>query len=146
MTSGRRPVSFGLRQLNQERIIFDIAAALFVGFSILIPNFLTAGNILSLIQNVSILGILGIGMAQAIIGRGIDLSIVAVMAMSVAWCLDLMTRGLNAPLALVAGFAMAAIVGLINGFLIAYVEIPAIFATLAMATVVYGFGQYFLVP
>ncbi len=41
---------------------------------------------------------------------------------------------------------MAIAVGLINGFLIAYVEIPAIFATLAMATVVYGFGQNFLVP
>jgi ribose transport system permease protein len=41
---------------------------------------------------------------------------------------------------------MAVVIGLLNGFLIAYVEIPAIFATLAMATVVYGFGQYFLVP
>ena len=133
-------------QLNQERIVFAIAAALFVGFSAFVRNFLTAGNILSLIQNVSILGILGIGMAQTIIGRGIDLSIVAIMAMSVAWCLDLMTRGLETPLALIAGFVMAVIVGLLNGFLIAYVEIPAIFATLAMATVAYGFGQFFLVP
>ena len=41
---------------------------------------------------------------------------------------------------------MAVVIGLINGFLIAYVEIPSIFATLAMATVVYGFGQNFLVP
>lgn len=146
MTTGGRLGSLKRLQLSQERIVFAIAAALFIGFSLFVRNFLTADNILSLIQNVSILGILGIGMAQTIIGRGIDLSIVAIMAMSVAWCLDLMTRGVATPLALLAGFVMAAIAGALNGFLIAYVEIPAIFATLAMATVVYGFGQYFLVP
>ena len=44
-------------QLSQERIVFAIAAILFVAFSILLNNFLTTDNILSLIQNVSILGI-----------------------------------------------------------------------------------------
>ena len=78
-------------QLSQERIVFAIATILFVAFSILLNNFLTTDNILSLVQNVSILGILGIGMALAIIGRGIDLSIVATMAMSVAWCLTCST-------------------------------------------------------
>ena len=133
-------------QISQERIVFAIAALLFVGFSLFVNGFLSAGNILSLVQNVSILGILGVGMAQAIIGRGIDLSMVATMAMSVAWTLDLMQRGSTPSLAFLAGLAMAIAVGVINGFLIAYVEIPAIFATLAMATVVYGFGQNFLVP
>jgi ribose transport system permease protein len=146
MTGGSFAESLRGLHLSQERIVFAIAALLFVGFSLFVHGFLTAGNILSLIQNVSILGILGIAMAQTIIGRGIDLSIVAIMAMSVAWCLDLMTRGLPVLPALAAGFAMAVVIGLLNGFLIAYVEIPAIFATLAMATVVYGFGQFFLVP
>jgi ribose transport system permease protein len=54
--------------------------------------------------------------------------------------------GVAVPLALPLGLAMAIVIGLLNGFLVAYVEIPAIFATLAMGTVVYGFGQYFLVP
>jgi len=132
--------------LSQERIVFAIAALLFLGFSIFVRGFLNADNVLSLIQNVSILGVLGIGMAQAIIGRGIDLSIVATMAMTVAWSLDLMQRGTTAAPALAAGLALAVVIGLLNGFLIAYVEIPSIFATLAMATVIYGFGQNFLVP
>jgi ribose transport system permease protein len=50
------------------------------------------------------------------------------------------------PLALLIGLAMVMVIGVLNGVLIAYVEIPAIFATLAMGTVVYGFGQFFLVP
>ena len=44
-----------LRSLNQERIVFLIALVLFVGFAAGLPGFLTSGNILSLIQNVSIL-------------------------------------------------------------------------------------------
>ncbi len=135
-----------LPALNQERIVFAIAALLFLAFSVFVRGFLDADNLLSLIQNVSILGVLGIAMAQAIIGRGIDLSIVATMAMTVAWSLDLITRGAPVSLALLAGLMMAIVIGLINGFLIAYVEIPSIFATLAMATAVYGFGQNFLVP
>jgi ribose transport system permease protein len=48
-------------------------------------------------------------------------------------------------MAILCGLAFCLVVGLINGILIAYVEIPAIFATLAMGTAVYGFGQSMLV-
>jgi ribose transport system permease protein len=93
---------------------------------------------------VSILGILGVAMALAVIGRGIDLSLVAVMAISVAWTLQLVADGTPLPQAVALGLAFSLITGMINGVLIAYVEIPAIFATLAMGTAVYGFGRYFL--
>jgi ribose transport system permease protein len=104
---------------SQERIVFAIAVLLFVGFCVFVPGILSAGNVLSLVQNVSIVDILGVGMAQAIIGCGIDLSMVATMAMSVAWTFDLMQRGAAPTLALFAGLAMAVVVGLINGVLIA---------------------------
>jgi ribose transport system permease protein len=44
------------------------------------------------------------------------------------------------------GFLLAVIIGVINGVLIAYVEIPALFATLGMAALVYGFVRWALVP
>lgn len=135
----------GRAQFSQERIVLIIAAAMFVVFSIFLDGFFTAGNIVSLVQNVSILGVLGIGMALTIIGRGIDLSMVANMAISVAWVLFLANGGTPLPLAILYGLAFCLTVGLINGILIAYVEIPAIFATLAMGTAVYGFGQSMLV-
>jgi ribose transport system permease protein len=70
---------------------------------------------------------------------------VATMAMSVAWTLSLAEAG-HAPLeAFLAGFLFSVAVGAINGLLVAYLEIPSIFATLAMTSVTYGFGQYFLV-
>ncbi|MGD0640966.1 MAG: ABC transporter permease [Roseiarcus sp.] len=133
-------------RLNQERIVVLIAIALFAFFSVTQDRFLDPGNILSLIQNVSILGILGVGMAITIIGRGIDLSMVSTMALSGAWLLDMLNRGAPAPVATALAIGFAVAVGLINGFLVAYAEIPAIFATLAMGVVIYGFGKTFFFP
>ncbi|MDO9525244.1 MAG: ABC transporter permease [Gemmobacter sp.] len=135
----------GLLNLTQERIVLLLTVVMFLTFSISIDRFLQADNILSIVQNVSVLGILGVGMAMSIIGRGIDLSVVAVMAYSVAWALTLFNQDANLPLSLLFGLGFAVLVGLINGVLIAYVEIPAIFATLASGTAVAGFGQFFLV-
>jgi len=133
------------RRLSQEQIVLGLSVLLFVAFGLTVSGFLAPDNVLSLVQNVAILGMLGIGMTIAIIGRGIDLSMVAIMAMSVAWTLSLVEAGHSVPAACTAGLLFALAVGLINGILIAYLEIPAIFATLAMTSVVYGFGQYYLV-
>lgn len=135
-----------LRGLSQERIVLVIAVALFAVFSVALPGFLDAGNLLSLVQNVSILGILGVGMAIAIIGRGIDLSMLSTMPISVAWMISLINDGLPLWLAFLLALVFVILVGIINGVLIAYVEIPAIFATLAMGIAVYGFGKAYLVP
>lgn len=132
-------------QLTQENIVFAIAAIFFIGFSVFLPGFFDTSNLLSLIQNVSILGILGIGMGIVVIGRGIDLTMVATMAMSTAWTVALLNKGVDSFTAVALGIAFAAAVGVILGILVAYVEIPAIFATLAMAIVVYGFGRMALV-
>ena len=113
-------------------------------FSVLLPNFRTASNIVSLVQNVSILGILGVAMALTVIARGIDLSIVANMAVSVAWVLQLSNHGVGLPTAIAAGFGVSVAIGLVNGLVIAYLEIPAIFATLAMASAAYGFVRAYL--
>ncbi|WP_246683334.1 ABC transporter permease [Mesorhizobium sp. B2-1-3A] len=130
---------------SQEKIVFTIAVVLFLVFAATLKGFLQADNLLSLVRSVSILGVLGIGMALTIIGRGIDLSIVATMAISVAWMLTLANSGTPLGIALLYGLCLCLAVGLANGLLIAYVEIPALFATLAMGLVVYGFGRYFLV-
>ena len=135
-----------LNRLTQERIVLIIAVVLFVVFSVTLNGFIDPSNLLSLVQNVSILGILGVGMAIAIIGRGIDLSLLSTMPVSVAWMLNLINDGMPIWLAVLCALAFVITVGVINGVLIAYVEVPAIFATLAMGIVVYGFGKAFLVP
>jgi ribose transport system permease protein len=132
--------------LNQEKIVLLIAIALFCAFSLFLKGFTSAGNLLTLVRGVSTLGILGVGMAILIIGRGIDLAIVAIYAMSAGWTLHLANGGVAIPLAMLMGYLFALSAGVLNGVLIAYVEVPALFATLGMASFIYGFARFALVP
>lgn len=131
--------------LSQENIVLLLAVVLFAGFSLLVPGFIASGNLIGLVRGVSILGVLAVGMGIVVIGRGIDLSMVAVMALSVTWLLAMVGDG--APLWTSICWALAAViaVGLINGVMIAYFEVPALFATLAMGSFVYGFGRSTLI-
>lgn len=133
-----------LGRLSQEQIVFGLAFLLCVVFAVMLPGFLAPNNLLNLVRSVSILGILGVAMGLVVIGRGIDLSLVAVMAISVAWALNLIASGMPVPQALLLSLAFSLVIGAVNGWLVAYVEIPAIFATLAMGTLIFGFGRYFL--
>lgn len=127
-----------LGSLNQERIVFAIAVAIFVVAALTLPGFFTPDNLVAIVRSVSVLGILALGMAVIVIGRGIDLSMVAVMAMSVAWYLQMLGNGMSDGAALGLALAGVVAIGLANGFLVAYAEVPAIFVTLASASFVYG--------
>jgi len=136
---------FRVFHLTQERIVLLFSLILLVAFALFLPGFLTADNLLSLVRSVSVVGILGVAMGLVVIGRGIDLSLVALMAVSLAWTLQLVTHGMPLAGGLALGLVFSLTVGAITGFLIAYIEIPAIFATLAMGTLIYGFGRFFLI-
>lgn len=128
-----------LRSVDQARIVLAIAVAIFVAAAIGLPGFLSAGNLIVIVRSISVLGILALGMAIVIIGRGIDLSMVAVMAMSVAWYLQLLNTGWGDHAALAFALAAAVGIGAINGFLVAYAEVPAIFVTLATGSFTFGY-------
>ena len=122
------------------------ALVLFGAAAFALPGFLTAANLIAIVRSIAVLGILALGMSVVIIGRGIDLSMVAVMAMSVAWYLQLLGGGMadQEALALVLGGVLA--IGLLNGFLVAYADVPAIFVTLASGSFVFGYVRSQLIP
>jgi ribose transport system permease protein len=127
------------KRLNQEGIVLAIAVLLFVAASIGLPGFFASDNLVSIIRSVSVLGILALGMAIVIIGRGIDLSAVAIMAMSVAWYLQLLDNGTSDGLAFAYVVTGVLAIGVLNGFLVAYADVPAIFVTLATGSFVFGY-------
>ena len=129
---------------SQEQVVLLVTLALLVGFGATLHGFATVANLLNLAKSVSILGILGLGMAIVVIGRGLDLSQVAVMAVSLGIALDMMTRGVSAPVALLVVLALALAIGAINGLVIAFVEVPPLFTTLATTFVAFGFGRLLL--
>jgi ribose transport system permease protein len=129
------------RRISQQTIVFAIFVLMFIGFAVFLPGFLTAGNVLGLLQNVAILGILGLAMAIVVIGRGIDISMVAVLAVPAGLVLQLVQDGHSVPAAFLAALALALAFGLINGWLIAYAEVPSLFTTLATGLFLAGLGQ-----
>ena len=141
-----RSAWFNLRDLNQARIVLIVAVVIFGAAALGLPGFLTAANLIAIVRSVAVLGILALGMSVVIIGRGIDLSMVAVMAMSVAWYLQLLGDGMpdEAALALVLGGVLA--IGLLQGYLVAYADVPAIFVTLAGGSFVFGYVRSQLIP
>src|SRR6185437_16172055 len=95
--------------------------------------------------SISILGILGLGMGLIVISRGIDLSEVAIMAGSWAVGLIEMQMGMSIFWASVLALAVALSIGAINGIMVAFVEAPALFVTLAAGSVIYG-GAFWFAP
>ena len=128
-------------KFDQQTIVFFLFLFLFAAFSVLLPGFLTVGNLVATLRSIAVLGILGFGMAIVVIGRGIDLSIVALMVVPTALIMTLADSGMAIWLSVLIGLVFALGVGLLNGIFIAYAEIPALFVTLAMGLGLAGLGQ-----
>ena len=124
---------------SQEQIVLALAVLLFGAAAVMLPGFLAPNNLISIVRSVSVLGILAIGMAIVVIGRGIDLSAVSIMAMSAAWYLQMLNDGVAGWAALGLVVLGVLVIGLVNGFLIAYADVPPIFATLASGLFVFGY-------
>ena len=104
-------------------------------------RFLRGGNILNLAVQLPELGLLSMAMMVAMITAGINLAIISSANLSAVVMALMLTRLLpEGPsrgatlvmvvLALAVGLALSAALGLINGFLVGYVEVPAVLTTL----------------
>ena len=132
------------RRITQQAIVFGLFLALFIGFALFLHGFAQVDNLLTLLQNVAILGILGLGMAVVVIGRGIDISMIAALAVPPGLLLQLVETGHSLGTAVPVALALSLAFGLVNGWLIAYAEVPSLFTTLASGLFLAGLGQGFL--
>jgi ribose transport system permease protein len=105
--------------------------------SIVTPNFLSSTNILNILRQSSIVGVMAIGTTFVIIGGGFDISVGSLLALTAAMSLKLqqvLPWYLVACLVLLAG----AFFGLVNGLLTAKLHIVAIITTLGTMTILRG--------
>ena len=104
-------------------------------------NFFTLNNILNVLRQVSVVGILAVGMTFVILTGGIDLSVGAVMALSGTLAAGLMVNmGLPGGVGLAAALLVGLGLGLFNGVLVAWGRMPAIIVTLATMGMARGLG------
>lgn len=128
----------------RKTAIFWIFVLLCIVMSIFSPSFCTPQNLMLIIKQSSIIGILAIGMTMVIITGEIDLSVGSVIALS-SVC-SAMFGGLadqNMPviIPLLVGIAVGALCGLANGVMVAYVRFPSFIITLAMTMIARGIAK-----
>jgi D-xylose transport system permease protein len=110
--------------------------ALAVLLALVDPTFPTARNLSNVARQVTIVGIIGVGMTMVILIAGIDLSVGSVVGVAAVVVTLLMQYGLAAWLAApVAIVTVGGIIGLWNGFWIAHYRIPPFIITLGMLTI-----------
>jgi len=109
----------------------------FIIFAVLDSQFLTWTNILNMIRQTAINGILAAGMTFVILTGGIDLSVGAIVALS-GVCGVYFSLHMPTPLAVLLGVCVGALAGFVNGFLTAKTRLPSIIVTLGSMTYLRG--------
>ena len=136
--------------LRKYAIVF-IFLAMFVGMWLLSDAFLQPRNLLNVVRQISVMGLIAVGVTMVIITTGIDLSSGSVAALAAVVAASLAQRvdwegakypGLALPVIvpILAALAVGALCGFINGDFIARFKIPPFIATLGMMTVARGFA------
>lgn len=155
----RRVLASGqTKDLVQSLGIIVVAGALLIIFAQTASAFLTAGNVRNILVQTSVLGVVAVGETMVMLTGGIDLSVGAM-----AFVGEVLTADLTTPLAsgaagqsvssagahswefaLLVALLVTGGLGLLNGFLVAIVRIPAILATLASLLLATGIGELVL--
>lgn len=125
--------------------IYIAFAILFVILSITSESFLTTTNIINILRQVSIIGIVAIGMSFVIITGGIDLSVGSIMALSavVAASFAQADSSYSILIPMIIGVTVGLACGLINGVLVAKWKVAPFIATLGMMTAARGLAMVY---
>ncbi len=125
--------------------IFVVLIILFVVLSFATNSFFTAQNLLNVLRQISINGILAIGVTFVIITGGIDLSLGSMLAFAGVVAASFAHPEPLYPVAMIVaiGVAVGALSGSVNGSLIAFFKIPPFIATLGMTTIAKGCALVF---
>ncbi|WP_095204360.1 ABC transporter permease [Mesorhizobium carmichaelinearum] len=112
--------------------LFVLLALMVVGFWYAQPAFIRSTNLFSILQAVSVVAILGVGVSITMAADGFDLSVGSIAASSVmAASYAMVVWQLDAAQTIVLVLLMGAFIGLVNGLLIVRVGVPDLLATLA---------------
>lgn len=131
-----------LSAIYQKYGILIVLLLIFIVVSFLTDKFLTPSNLLSVARQVSINGILSIGMCFVILTGGIDLSVGSLYALTATCACGLATH-MPWQLAAILGVLIGIGIGLLEGTVIAKIKIAPFITTLASMTICRGITQVY---
>ncbi len=126
--------------LGRIAALAAIVLAIAVVFQILAPAYLSERNMLAILKQMSVNGIVSIGLTFVIVLRKFDLSLAGVASFC-AMTLGFLLAVTNSLAASVLGcIAMGAFCGAISGTLIGKLRLPDVVTTIAIGSIAYGMG------
>ena len=127
------------KSVVKSNAIWLVFLAELIIFTIANPNFIQVGNLVAISRQVAVYGIASIGMTFVILIAGIDLSIGSIITLVNIVCAWMMVNlGMNMWVAVIISIAMATLIGVLNGFMVSTIGIPALIATFASQTIFEG--------
>ena len=128
-----------MKLLKDQRVLLAIVImAIVVIISLINPKFVAIGNIVSIFQQICVLGILTMAMSILLISGGIDLSIGNIMVLSGVVMYLCINSALPLPITILAGLTTGVLCGLLNGFIIAKSKCIPLVITLGASKAFYG--------
>ena len=118
--------------------ILLIFIAMCIFMSLMSPAFLKTRNLINIVRQMSVIGIVAMGVTMVIITTGIDLSSGSVIALTSVTVASFAHPGQNIFIAILLGLAVGALAGCINGTISAKGKIPPFISTLGMMTAARG--------
>jgi len=126
------------KKLGREIGTAAVLLLMLIVFSIMDPIYLSTGNLIDIIDQSTINGLIAIGMTFVIITGGIDLSVGSTMAIAIVGVGKLLASGMNPVLAVLVGALIGVVLGVLNGFLITKLKLQAFIATLGTMSIYRG--------
>lgn len=137
--SGSAPrVSPVLARLVMRYSTLAVIVLLFCGFAVFVENFFSLQNIVNILQQISMLTIVGVGLTFTFVTKEIDLSVGFTAGLAGLVAALLMVSGWSMATAMLVGLAIGLTVGVVNALLVTVVGIPSLIATLAMGSILFG--------
>lgn len=131
------------KQYSREIGLFIAIVIMVIIFSAIEPIYLSTGNLMDIMDQTVINGLLALGITYAIITGGIDLSIGATFAIVIVIVGDLLVRGLNPFAAIIAGIVLGFVLGAFNGILITKLHLQPFIATLGTMSAYRGIAYIY---
>ena len=111
-------------------IVLALALFLFIG-AVSSPYFLTVTNLAGILQNITFLGFLCIGVGLTLMAGEIDISVGSIFGLSAVITALLLKAGYPLAVAILAGLAAGLVCGFVNGAVAQAIKVPAVVVTLA---------------
>lgn len=127
-----------LKVLFSKYAIYFVLFFEIIFFSFASEYFLSATNFVNVLRQVSIVGIMAVGMTFVILTGGVDLSVGGVTACVGVICAKLMVSGLNPFVAVVVSLGFTALVGCVNAFFSHEFKLNPMIVTLATLQILKG--------